>query len=98
MVFLLSPLHCTEEIGISMQKNAEEVTLIARRKTIQTFVWISSKNSASGEGLIQIGYAKIWISVHKKEAHSLVGTPWPVSLEKCSCTFCSSPNSLVLLQ
>ncbi len=40
--------------------------MIARKKTIQTFVWISSKNSASGEGLIQIGYAKIWISTKER--------------------------------
>jgi hypothetical protein len=38
-------LHEFEEI--EYQGKAAEVTVNARRKTIQTFVWIYSKNSAS---------------------------------------------------
>jgi hypothetical protein len=58
-VFLLSPLQCTvmnsrnckrlrefEEIEIS--KQSCEVTVNSKEENSKTFVWISSKNSASG--------------------------------------------------
>ncbi len=54
-VFLLSPLHCTvtelkklEEVAwVWKNRNLKAKLWIARRKTLKTFVRISSKNSAS---------------------------------------------------
>ncbi len=58
--FLLSPLQCTAETvrgcvnlkKYKTQGKAVEVTVIARRRTLKTFVWISSKNSASAQILL----------------------------------------------
>jgi hypothetical protein len=59
-VFLLSPLQKLkrlrgiEEIEISSKVVVVTVEEKERRKTLKTFVWISSKNSASGKQVFPV--------------------------------------------